>query len=547
MKRNKIIYSALLSCLLAVSACQDFLNVPPSDLLSSEAFYETPAQCELGVIGVYAGLSTMSDEEFLYLSEVRSDNVWVSPEASTVREESELGAFRADYDLPVFNDMWNHWYKLIYDANIALKKIPACDFGNREAFKNQLLGEVYFLRGWAYFELVRLYGNIPVIDSPMSANEVAKIPQSSGPDVYKDIIIPDLKRAIDLLPHDAGLQNQRQEIIAGQGRANKIAARAMLGRVYMTMSGFPVNDPSTQSLAEAELDSVLTYAQTKNKYWAPDSTEWKKQWMAEYNNKYSIFAIQHRVGGTGNQAIFNFGRGLPPSLTTWKTSGNSIYGNKSLVYEFTRKFTKGNDDCRGFGTSLLASFAKEGSFIAHSIERDTVLVDGNVLNIQSNAILYKYTNSKPKRKELGLTADIETSMLDYNDWPVNCPVIRLEDMMLLKAEILVSKGLIGDAMAIVNKIRTRAGCDPEATDISAEKALSFVKRERQLELFCEGVRWFDIVRWNEWQTRTIAKFNRYNNPPGTDVNNVNAGKYLCPIPMTQILIKPGFYQQNAGY
>ena len=64
----------------------------------------------------------------------------------------------------MFNTVWNRWYKLIYDANIALTKIPSCDFGNRDSYKNQLLGEVYFLRGWAYFELARLFANIPIID-----------------------------------------------------------------------------------------------------------------------------------------------------------------------------------------------------------------------------------------------------------------------------------------------------------------------------------------------------------------------------------------------
>ena len=77
--------------------------------------------------------------------------------------------------------------------------------------------------------------------------------------------------------------------------------------------------------------------------------------------------------------------------------------------------------------------------------------------------------------------------------------------------------------------------------------LELVKRERRIELMGEGVRWFDQVRWNEWKSGTINKFNRYNNPDGTNVSDVRDGCYYYPIPMNQINVRPGFYTQNEGY
>jgi len=116
----------------------------------------------------------------------------------------------------------------------------------------------------------------------------------------------------------------------------------------------------------------------------------------------------------------------------------------------------------------------------------------------------------------------------------------------MKAEILATRDAAG-AMAIVNRIRTRAGADAELTTLTTDEALAFVKRERRVELMAEGVRWFDLVRWNEWQKMVVAKFARYANPEGTNAANVRTGRYLLPIPLRQMDAAPGLFTQNEGY
>ena len=98
----------------------------------------------------------------------------------------------------------------------------------------------------------------------------------------------------------------------------------------------------------------------------------------------------------------------------------------------------------------------------------------------------------------------------------------------------------------VNDIRKRAGCD-EVNTVSAADALKLIKRERRIELMGEGVRWFDLVRWGEWQTEIQSLFDSYHNPDGTDKNNVKTGRYLYPIPLNQLNVTPGLYKQNEGY
>jgi len=549
---NSKILVFVLAALMISTSCKKELNIPPANLLSSDEFYQTPAQSEQGIIGIYSGLRNLANDEYLYMSEVRSDNVWVTPLSDGLRDYTEIGTFRAGNDIATFNSVWNEWYKVIYNANVALAMIPGCDFGTNDKMKNQFLGEAHFLRGWAYFELARLFGNIPLIDKEMSPAEVKNVPQSSPLDILNKIVIPDLKTAIDQLPVAGEMVDNTGNSIAKSGRADKIAAQAMLGRVYMTMAGFPFNDNSALSLAETQLKAVLDYsASNGDKYWAPDSTEWRKQFMPtdDYYNKYSIFAIQYRTGGTGNTAIFDFSPALPPSYTTQRIFGNSIFVEKTLMHEFDKEYTSGNRthrDARGYNYSILTGFAAEPNFPAYTQTTDTLkLSDGSVVNVDTRSMFYKFMPSIRKIAALGMSIDAEADMKDYNDWGVNLPIIRLEDVMLMYAEILSAKNPTG-AMAMVNKIRERAGCTAE-TASSAAQALAYVKEERRIELMGEGVRWFDLVRWNEWKSATIAKFNRYNNPDGTDVANVKDGRYLYPIPLAQMQVKPGFYTQNMGY
>lgn len=533
---------------LLFPGCKNYLDVPPAGALSTGSFYNTPDQAEQGVLGIYACLRRMSSDEFLFLSECRSDNVWVNPTPNGLREYSEIGTFRAGSDISTFDAVWAAWYKLIYNANTAIAKVPAINFGTKTWLKDQLMGEAYFLRGWAYFELARLFGNVPVIDKVMSPAEILEVPQSGMKEVYDKMVLPDLKQAITLLPELSKMKNASGGSITASGRADLVAAHAMLGRVYMTMSGYPLNDAAAKNTAEQELLFVINYSkQNGNKYWAPDITEWQKQWISEYNNKYSIFAIQYRSGGTGNPSIYNFTERLPLSYTTISLFVNQIYVEKSLMYEFDKiQQSTGKKDGRGINNTILTGYEAEVNFPAYSNPTDTLKTKDGVVNVQTKTMIYKYLNSKRKRAVLGFTADIEAGMKNAEDWPVNYPVIRLEDVQLMYAELQAGKGNVNDAITIVNDIRKRAGCD-ELSVTSQNEVLAAVKNERRIELAGEGVRWFDIVRWGEWKNRTVDKFNRYNNPEGTSPSNINDGRYLYPIPMNQLNVKPGVYKQNQGY
>lgn len=532
---------------LALFSCEDYLDTPPVDTLGTENFYKTAAQSEQAIVGIYADLRDVHNETYLYMSECRSDNAWTNPRPDGLRDYAEIGAFRANDELATFNDAWNTWYKLIYDANVALSKIPGCTF-NDEKVKQQFINEAHFLRGWAYFELARLFGNIPMVVQPVSPAEIKTIGQSSAREIIDQVVIPDLKEALNL-PYTEKMLDSNGNSISTQGRADKMAATAMLARVYMTLTGFPYNDNSAKSEAKKYLQEVLDYSKSNgDKFWAPTLDEWRKQWIpsTDYYNKYSIFAIQYRAGGSGNPALFNYTAQLPPSYTDQRFFSNQIYVEKSLEYEFERTFSNGQKDGRGEGFSTLIGFEKEGNTQAYTNDKDFVTVDGQNVEVYTKTMIYKYLPTKRKIAALGMSLNPEENMLDYNDWPVNYPVLRLEDMMLLYAELLADEGNITEAMSYVNKIRERAGCDPE-TASSKDEALKYIKRERRIELMGEGIRWFDQIRYGTWKQDICDMFDRYHNPDGMDKANVKDGYYLYPIPLNQINVTPGLYKQNADY
>ena len=530
--------------LLAMTSCESYLDQPPVDLLSSNGFYQTTSQATQGVLGVYADLRYATDQTYYHMSEVRSDNAWVNPEPNGQRDYSDIGCFRAGAENTMYESAWSMWYKVIYDANVAIQKISAATYDNA-AVQEQLLNEARFLRGYAYFELARLFGNVPMVLEPSSPSVVNGLAQTDARTIINEVVIPDLQAGLNL-PEKGKILDATGKAVPTQGRADKTAAAAMLARVYMTLAGFPFNESSAVAQAKTYLSQVLA---KKADYWAPDITEWRKQWTPDYNNKYSVFAIQYRTGGTGNTGIFNIVKSLPPSYTAGvgvRLFGNDIFVEKTLRHEFDIVYSGGNKDLRGEGWSLLDGYAAEANTPAYSNSKEKIAwIPGSEDSVYTASMFYKPLPSKPKMDALGLSMSY-SDLKDYNDWPCNFPVIRIEDMMLLNAEIMCAEGNASGAIAVVNEIRQRAGCDPVSAS-SADEALKLVKNERRLELMGEGVRWFDEVRYGTWKQDIIDMFARYNNPNGTSPSNVADGRYLYPIPQNQMAITPGLYQQNAGY
>ena len=553
--KNIFKYAALVAglALLSVSCNNSKLVIPPVGSLSSEGYFATPAHIEEGIRGAYSRVVGNEGNEYIYLSETRSDNLFPDPAPNATREATEIGHYRFNASMGNVGSVWSGWYSAIYNVNNVLANLENVEFTN-DAVKKQFRGELLFLRAYSHFELVRVFGNVPVVDHVLGATEAAELKQTPGADVLKNTVIPELQEAISLLPYQSGMLSYSGGSASGEFRGDKLAAQAMLARVYMTLYGWPYKDSSVKAEAKSLLKSVIDYA-TANGYWAPNATEWKKMFTTDRvaQNKYFIFSFQHTLASSNTLAFISCAEALtvdylPTQVTNSRYNGNSMYTGyveATLRYEYQVTGDERGKFC------ILDTMAPVGTYTGYTNRlTDFTLDSGETVTAYERSVNTKWVPYAAKRESVGVTFDDH----DLNTgWPMNFPIIRTEDMMLLYAELLVEDNDIAGAMDIVNRIRTRAGVEARPTNCSAAEALNFVKMERKLEFLGEGIRWFDEIRYGEWKDATVKIFNRYLNSsnPGykSTVSTVSIvdGKYLCPIPETEMNTVPGLYVQNEGW
>ena len=547
--KNILIAGAAVICL---AGCEGVLVTPPVGSLSPDGYYDSPAHVEQGVLGVYSKLRDVEVNQYILASEHRSDNVWVDPAPNGIREPSEIAHYRWNNNIQsVLSGLWANWYSLIYNANTVLASIDAVEFED-EAVKKQFKGELLFLRGYAHFELARAFGNVPVVDHVLSAEESKTLKQTAAADVIKGIVITDLTEAMNLLPTEDGIKDASGAKIGGQGRADQIVVKAMLGRVYMTLAGWPYNDATAKATAQTYLKAVLDYSsQNGNKYWAPTIKDWHAQFMTDnsISNKYQIFSIQHTEATGSNLPINTCGRTL---CGYYKPNGGGVYNlgaEMSCTFLHAEmRYLYGENDKRGKDFLFMDTYPEYQGNPAYSKNMTEFTFDGKKVEVQENSLPTKWIPHFEKREAVGINYD--DSAITY--WPMNFPVLRLEDIMLLYAECIVSSDVAG-AMGYVNKIRERAGVELVPTNASAADALNYIKRERKLELFMEGIRWFDQIRYGEWVETTKASMNTYLNSDNAtykttlSIGNVTEGRYLLSIPQSEMRAVPGLYVQNKGW
>ncbi len=526
MNFNKYIYQLGFAFLITLSSCSDWLDVESLDTRTTDNFYNTPGELHQALIGIYSGLMPLSEYSLL-LSENRSDNTWVTPSSEKYQPYIEIASYNKNItQVDIIESAWKDLYSIIASVNEYITRGSDVVF-TKEEIKMQYLAECRFLRALAYFDLVRYFGRVPKITVPITIQEAMKLGQSESIEIYNEIIIPDLLFATEYLidkPVDY------LGTISAEGRATKTAAFALLGRVYLTMAGFPLKDSTKKELAKECFEYVIDYSKNNSdKYWAKTSDEWKEIWISDNDNKYHIFEIQYIAQKDyGNPmaylALWNAAY-LPPKVT-------SASGNRVNCEEIFRNEFSADGDIR-----YEATFTELTSL---------------------TSMITKFSDHKSKRIALGY-ADIESQILDRTYFPINHPLIRLEDVMLMYAEIVGIAGGKYSGIEMVNKIRTRAGRDELSNDAQASEENFFeaVQDERRRELAGEGIRWHDMVRWstNEADLYFLKKIQeKFMNATNGDevgypdlLNRVVRGSYLYPIPDSQMKVKEGLYQQNEAY
>lgn len=517
------------SC-IAICSCSKWLSTDPLNDFPADDFYKTPKEAEQALIGVYSGLLPIAEYSW-NMGELRADHLWTSSaeDASTQRDYLDIMTFSVNQLMSgMINDAWSDYYKIIARANLLIERMEDTVFDEtiEKDLRSSWEAEARVLRAFAYFDLVRYFGRVPIVTRTMTAEEAMSTGQSESEDVYENVIIPDLLYAIENLDFHAYDYEGKE---AAAGRVNKIVAQALLGRVYATKAGFPLKDESKRELALEQLKAVVEYADTTGRYWAKDGEAWSEMWLSDNDNRYHIWEIQYAAkDGYGNPMVYWTAPKVDDSYIDLNMSGYNIYGRDAFLalFETDNDGDGESDDVRRIGT---------------------INYEGN----HSTRFVTKFFEHKIKRERLGYS-DNTMQVVTRTYFPINFPLIRLEDVMLLYAELAGNTPL---SIEYVNRIRKRAGIGELSGDDLADFATA-VDQERQRELAGEGIRWHDIVRRDTWQTLMKQKFIDEGSDEDGDITiqrvyeyskRVMDGTYLYPIPDAQMRVKAGLYEQNEAY
>lgn len=517
---KKISFVLIIAAVVLASSCSKKLDQVPISTATTATFYAQPSDFIQAVNATYNSLRGYPDR-LLELSEVRSDNIYPSNN-DVGRDHDPINNFLKGIAPNVYvEEAWRTDFNGIFRANTVLDQITKN--GNNvgsAVLATRLSAEARFLRAFFYFDLVKYYGKVPLIDHPVSASEANTIKRSPVADVYA-LIIADLQYAIANLP--ANFSGAYPAYSATDiGRASKYAAEAILAQVYMTRSGptygiegagLGLNEwalalPLLQDIISS---GVFVFNPTAYAFPVPAGGIFSYSNQNPSVNKEAIFDIMYLT-----QASSGLG-----ATYTWVLVPQdyfNTYGNPSTSGALGAPSVSGN---------LLNSYSVAPLDTRRSPTVHTTPYGSNI---------YPFF-----RKYLDTTKVPSTN--SRFDWAMNFIAVRYTDILMLKAECILkgASGTQGDVDAIVNQVRARAG-QPAIAGVTLTQLFD----ERRREFAGEGSRWFDLQRsgnlvtiMNAWIAVEDAALKK--------MNQVTSNFIIYPIPQTQMDAAPGLYIQNPGY
>ncbi len=482
-------------------SCEGFLQQDPVDQLGEGSFYTNDEEMDMATIACYNGLQATMEFEWL-LTEIRTDNSRIHSRSTT--STSSKAVIAVDHlTVPTTHahnqTYWEAVYHNIYRCNTVLDQL---DVVQDSTLKVQLEAEAKFIRGYHYFNMVRLYGPVFKVDTRMTIDESNNAERSPVEDIYA-FIEEDLDFAQKNLP--ASYDDDET------GRATTWAAKTLLAKVYLTLEDY---DAAGLLLDEVELSGHELLGSYADVF---DTGN-------EMNNEI-LFAVRYKTGGLGLGSPFaNY---FAPN------------GSQDAVINFSGE----GYNCPS--TSLIQAYEAGDERMDVTLSETYINLSGDVAPM---AWVKKYYS------QVSIRYDAE------NDWPV----IRYADVLLMQAEVKLKNEGVAAALPYINDTRTRAGLLALTSEdvpniLSAQLA---IENERRLEFALENHRFFDLIRTNRFktimdehfETELIQTTDGTLDPAYTDPDYsiympdriVDEWQLLLPIPfsvtsvMTQISQNPGY-------
>jgi hypothetical protein len=457
--KKKLTYFVFLLAVISVIAvsCEKFLNDAPQTSLTTGNAYKSASDIENALAGCYQVFYTDYYQwENVMLSDNRADNAYPGGGGEETFVDEDL------FQVPAVNShcydfWWGQPYQGIARANILLEKIksvkdPKLDEGNR---RDQIIGEASFLRAFHYYQLVKLFGGVPLeLQSNSADPAVTRKPRSTEQEVY-DQIAADLQVAIDNLPDSYG-----SDITVNTVRATKGAANALMAKIWAQRSDRDYN--KVLQYCNAVITSPAGYTLLDDYSQLFDG--------AHYCNTESILEIPFIEGS---------------SVSSW---GVELY---LAPEDGWQKYCVPSKD-------LVSDYTNEGDSVR---KHANIILYNNLAWADENwspcgdAETYVPFNYKQKHPAGWASGD-------------HLYLLRLADIILLKAEAENELGNPDLAAPLVNQIRERVELSPISTSMSQSDMKAAILKERRLELAFEAQRWDDLVR-TETAMSTMAALNEY--------------------------------------
>ena len=458
MKSRILKYSMILFGFLCILSCEDILEEDTRTFISPDNFFKNANDFEAAVKGAYGLSHGLVGGRQFEVKELFGD-FYDRPESA--EQGTDMWRNSPGSSFWSIREGWSIPYSVISNTNQILSALETTTVLT-ETEKTTFAAETKLLRAYAYFQLVQLYGDVPLRTAPVAGVNDVQIDRSPQIEIYNLIIQ-------DLLDAEAGLPTTSPQV----GRANSFVAKALLARVYLTSAGNPMNITANYTLALAKANEVIDGPYTL----ADNFADIFKNTTYTSESIWEILYLE----GTSNNGMH--------TLT-------APTGNQSALLLPSQPF--------------INSFATGDNRSEWGIQDNYITSDG------TEFIARPYFNKFIDESQLEMKATPSSAQSFYT-----FPLIRLAEMYLIAAEAENEINGPDAAYPYINKIRLRARVDkndpthvPDLAGLSQDEFREAVLNERKWELYTEGQAWFDLKRTNTFNKVQMARGNELTVPIG---------------------------------
>ena len=526
MKKIISILIVLFGGILMNSCNQDLLDVEQHGALNPDSYYvnATDAQADQLIVSIYRKVYEISNWYFQFNG--------LTDDAA--RGDANINMNAQNHPQ---NENFTDFYRINYLCNLIIENMPA-----DSDMKNQVIGEAYFWRAWAFVYLIRGWGTPPLVDHVLGADELQ--PENGSPADLWDYVDKSLEQAISLLPEKAGLGQQGQI----GGRVTKGSARALLGKAQVLRGDYGAAITTFEGIISSGKYKLHPDYRELYHIEADFSDEYMWEWNIDDANQANFL-------NEGDRRAVNF---------TWRAENVTVPGG------LTVQGYGGADFNKAFYDFMIAHDGKSERYYGTIWDYEDIqqrFIDLGLATNQQEAI-EAFWNSVPSMDDC--EGYFRSKMLpwDYElfDWitvqevhaKMNWPGMRYAEVLLLYAEACVQSGTnTAGGLEALNDVRRRAGINPLSS-----YTLEDLKAEKRAELAYEGERYYDLIRWGDAASVLANRGSKvhtfYGYKEGTAEYNVSETTVqdavgfvanrdeLFPFPYSERLLNPNL-GQNPGW